>query len=204
MNQDFFGGNKPKDLVCQKCEDKNKCSEAIMDRNINWKRADGNQTEVLYNQWRNQCVFREEVDVLDNLQVLVAYENGVKVSYLECHYTHDDNREYIFIGTKGKLKLDDANDIITVELKHGMYNRKEKITFENLQSGEGQGGGDKYILDDFINALSTGQQPNAGGEEGFESIESGLVAYSAITNCEIVTLPHINQYEKTILLNRNN
>ncbi len=187
-SQDFFGGNKPNDLVCQNCEDKNKCSEAIVDRNINWKKVDGNQTEVLYNQWRNQCVFREEVDVLDNHQVLLEYENGVKVSYLECHYTPDDNREYIFIGTKGKLKLDDVNDIITVELRHGMYDRKEKITFENLQSGEGHGGGDKYILDDFIYALSTGQQPNAGGEAGFEAIEAGLVAHNAINDCEIFTI----------------
>lgn len=179
-SQDFFGGNKPNDLVCQKCEDRNKCSEAIVDRNINWKRPDGKQTEVLYNQWRNQCVFREEVDVLDNHQVLLEYENGVKVSYLECHYTPDDNREYIFIGTKGKLKLDDANDIITVELRHGMRNRKEKITYENLQSGEGHGGGDKHILDDFIYALSTGKQPAASGEEGLEAIQTGIVAHNAI------------------------
>jgi predicted dehydrogenase len=179
-SQDFFGGNKPNDLVCHKCEDRNKCSEGTIDRTINWKRPDGKQAEVLYNQWRNKCVFREEVDVLDNHQVLLEYENGVKVSYLECHYTPDDNREYIFIGTKGKLKLDDANDSITVELRNGMYNRKEKITFENLQSGEGHGGGDKYILDDFISALGTGKQPSASGEEGLEAIQAGLVAHKAI------------------------
>ncbi len=184
-SQDFFGGNKPNDLVCQKCEERNNCSEAIQDRNISWKRPDGNQTEVLYNQWRNQCVYREEVDVLDNHQVMLEYENGVKVSYLECHYTPDDNREYIFIGTKGKLKLDDANDCITVQLRNGMYDRKEKITYENLQLSEGHGGGDKYILDDFVYALRTGKQPNAGGEAGYEAIQAGLVAHQAIRDCEI-------------------
>lgn len=187
-SRDFFGGNKPNELVCQNCEEKSKCSEAIMDRNISWKRPDGKQTEVLYNQWRNQCVFREEVDVLDNHQVMLEYENGVKVSYLECHYTPDDNREYIFIGTKGKLKLDDANDEITVQLRNGMYDRKEKISYTNLQSSEGHGGGDKYILDDFVHALRTGEQPNAGGEAGFESIEAGLYAHRAISDGNIINL----------------
>lgn len=184
-SQDFFGGDKPNELVCQNCEERNRCSEAIVDRSISWKRPDGNQAEVLYNQWRNQCVYRKEVDILDNHQVMLEYENGVKVSYLECHYTPDDNREYIFIGTKGKLKLDDANDLITVQLRNGMYDKKEKMTYENLQSSEGHGGGDKFILDDFVYALRTGEQPNAGGEAGYEAIQAGLVAHQAIRDGQI-------------------
>jgi predicted dehydrogenase len=184
-SQDFFGGDKPNELVCQNCEERNRCSEAIQDRSISWRRPDGNQAEVLYNQWRNQCVYRKEVDVLDNHQVMLEYENGVKVSYLECHYTPDDNREYIFIGTKGKLKLDDANDLITVQLRNGMYDKKEKMTYENLQSSEGHGGGDKFILDDFVSALSIGEQPNAGGEAGYEAIQAGLVAHQAIRDGQI-------------------
>jgi predicted dehydrogenase len=187
-SQDFFVGNKPNELVCQNCEERDSCSEAIMDKDISWKRADGKQTEVLYNQWRNRCVYRDEVDVLDNHQVMLEYENGVKVSYLECHYTPDDNREYIFIGTKGKLKLDDANDCITVQLRHGMYDRKEKITYENLQLSEGHGGGDKYILDDFIYALKTGQQPIAGGEAGFAAIQAGLVAHQSIRDGKVIDI----------------
>jgi predicted dehydrogenase len=184
-SQDFFGGDKQNELVCQNCKERYRCSEAIVDRSVSWKRPDGNQTEVLYNQWRNQCVYRKEVDVLDNHQVILEYENGVKVSYLECHYTPDDNREYIFIGTKGKLKLDDANDLITVQLRNGMYDRKEKMTYENLQSSEGHGGGDKFILDDFVYALRTGEQPNAGGEAGYEAIQAGLVAHKAIRDGQI-------------------
>ena len=188
-SQDFFGGNKANELVCQSCEERYRCTEAVQDKNLSWERPDGKQTEVLYNQWRNKCAFREEIDVLDNHQVLLEYENGVKISYLECHYTPDDNREYIFIGTKGKLTLDDAEDLITVELRNGMYDRKEKITYQNLQSSEGHGGGDKYILDDFVYALKTGKQPSAGGEAGLEAIEAGLVSHEAIKEGKI---KHIN------------
>lgn len=179
-SQDVFGGDKPNELVCQGCEERNICSEAIVDRNISWKRPDGKSAEVLYNQWRNKCVYRKEVDVLDNHLLLLQYENEVKVSYMECHYTPEDNREYIFIGTKGKLKFEDAKDLITVQLRRGIYDREEKITYENLQMSEGHGGGDKHIIDDFISALKTGEQPQVGGEAGLQAIEIGITAHEAI------------------------
>lgn len=186
--RDFFGGDKSNELVCEKCEERTSCSEAIRESWMSWKTPNGNNANVLYNIWRNKCAYRQEVDVLDNHHVLLEYENGVKVTYLECHYTPDDNREYIFIGTKGKLKLDDDNDTITVQIRNGMYDRKEKIIYENLQSSEGHGGGDKYILDDFIYALRTGQQPDAGGEAGYYAIEAGLEAHKAIREGEITNL----------------
>lgn len=184
-SRDFFGGDKPNDLECQNCEDRNTCSEAIIDRNISWKRVDGTQTEVLYNQWRNKCAYRKEIDVLDNHQVVLEYENGVKASYMECHYSPEDNREYIFIGTKGKLKLDDASDLMTIQLRNIMYDRKEKITYDNLQSSDGHGGGDQYILEEFIQALDSGKQPSCGGEAGLEAIQAGLIAHESIRDNQI-------------------
>ncbi|GLC31571.1 Gfo/Idh/MocA family protein [Clostridium omnivorum] len=187
-SQDYFGGDKANELVCENCEEKYNCPEATRERIVNWERYDGKKTEVLYNIWRNQCAFRKEIDVLDNHQVILEYTNGAKVSYMECHYTPDDNREYIFIGTKGKLKLDDAKDTITVQLRHSMYDRIETITYTNLQSSEGHGGGDKYIIQDFVDALDTGKQPIAGGEAGLEAILLGLKAHEAIRTGEIQEL----------------
>lgn len=184
-SQDYFRGDKPNELICNNCEEKYNCPEAIRDRIVTWERYDGKKTDVLYNKWRNQCAFRQEVDVLDNHQVILDYQNGVKVSYMECHYTPDDNREYIFIGTKGKLKLDDAKDTITVQLRHSMYDRIETINYTNLQSSEGHGGGDKYILQDFVDALDTGKQPLAGGEAGLQAIIVGLKSHEAIRTGEI-------------------
>lgn len=187
-SRDFFGGEKPNDLTCQKCEERATCSEATRDRIIALQRPDGKSFDIHYNIWRNQCAFRQEIDVQDDHQVIIQYENGVKVSYMECHYTPDDNREYIFIGTKGKIKMDDANNSITVQLRHGMLDRKEIITYTNLQAAEGHGGGDKYILDDFVMALTTGNQPNAGGEAGLEAIRVGLTAHEAIAGDGLVNL----------------
>jgi predicted dehydrogenase len=186
--RDFFGGNKENELVCQNCKERDNCSENIKDSRYNWTAPNESNVDILYNVWRNQCAFRKEIDVLDDHHVLLEYENGVKATYLECHYTPDDNREYIFIGTKGKLKLDDANDLITVQIRNSMYDRNEKIVYQNLQSSEGHGGGDKYILDDFVYALKTGKQPNAGGEAGLEAIEAGLTAHRAIKEGRFIEL----------------
>ena len=185
-SKDFFGGDKPNDLVCQECEERNTCTESIRESRTQWKRYDGKSTEVFYNIWRNQCAFRKEVDVLDNHHVMVEYENGVKVSYTENHYTPDDNREYIFIGTKGKLKLDDAKNTITVQIRNSMHDRREQIVYSNLQSSGGHGGGDTNILDDFANGMSTGKQPNAGGETGLEAITLGLLAHKSINEGTII------------------
>lgn len=187
-SRDFFGGNRPDDLTCQECGERSTCSEAIRERMITLQRPDGKPFDIHYNIWRNKCAFRNEVDVPDNHQVLIRYENGVKVSYMECHYTPDDNREYIFIGTKGKLTMNDAKDTITVQLRHGMHDRKEIVTYSNLQTSEGHGGGDKYILDDFARALSTGLQPNAGGEAGVEAVRVGLTAHEAINGDGLIIL----------------
>lgn len=185
-SRDYFGGDNANSLICEECKEKNTCPEAIKERILTVNKADGKQTDLFYNQWRNSCAFREEIDVFDNHQVLIEYENGIKVSYMECHYTPDDNRQYVFIGTRGKITLDDARDTITVEIRYGMNDRKEIVTYNNLQSAEGHGGGDKQILDDFIYALKEGKQPNASGEAGLEAIEIGLMAHQSIDENRII------------------
>lgn len=187
-SRDLFGGNKPDALTCNKCNEKNKCTEAVSGRYEILRTSDGIEEKVLSNFGRNRCAFRKEIDVLDNHQVIIEYENGVKVSYMECHYTPDDNREYTFIGTKGKLKLDDAANTINVQFRHGMYDRMETLTYSNLQSGEVHGGGDKHILDEFVNALKTGYNPKTGGEEGLEAIKIGIKAHESIRKGEVISL----------------
>jgi hypothetical protein len=61
-----------------------------------------------------------------------------------------------------------------------MYDREEKITFENLQMSEGHGGGDKHIIDDFIYGLKTGKHPKVSGEAGVKAIEICIVAHEVI------------------------
>ena len=83
---DFFGGDRANDTNCNTCSDRRTCSEAQLDPEF------PNLT---------QCAFRKEVCVEDNNIVMMELENGAKAAYLQCHFTPDYHRNYVFIGTEG-------------------------------------------------------------------------------------------------------
>ncbi len=143
----YFGGNMPNGLTCPKCRIKDTCPEFLSGP-------------------RNQCAFRKEIDVNDNHVVIVDYKNGVKASYNECHFTADDNREYIFIGTEGKLWMNDRESTIRVEKR---WKRQPSEEY-NVRAAGGHGGGDEALLDDLVKCVRKGAHPVAGPESGFYSI----------------------------------
>jgi predicted dehydrogenase len=158
-SRDFFGGNEPDDQTCPECAQKYTCRERQPDDHL-----------------RVKCAFRREIDCLDNHLVMIEYANGVKASYNECHYTPDDNREYSFIGTKGKLRLDQRNGKLHLELRHD----RDRIEYVPGGQEGGHGGGDQRLLEDFARALDEGVQPLTGVEQGLEAIRVGLLAHESI------------------------
>jgi predicted dehydrogenase len=161
-SRDVMGGNEPNDLTCPKCEKRFTCSERMVDGHP-----------------RVKCAFRQEVDCLDNHLVQILYANGIKASYNECHYTPDDNREYSFIGTKGKIVLNDADGKLYIKTRNtAAY--KESMTFTPGTIDSGHGGGDSRLLVDLANALDHQTQPLAGVEAGLQAIRVGLLAHESI------------------------
>jgi predicted dehydrogenase len=161
-SQDVFGGNKPNTLTCPECSEKYTCPESLPN-----------------NAPRVQCVFRKEVDCLDNHIVLMQFANGVKATYTECHYTPDNNREYIFVGTKGKLKLDDNLGKLFI------YTRPKALMIDKMeyQPGSivgGHGGGDPKLFFDLAEAIDKRTQPLASVQAGLDAIRVGLLAHKSI------------------------
>ena len=64
---DFYGGDKPNNLTCPECPEKDTCTEAQL----------GNMS---------QCVFRKEVNVEDNTVMIMELENGIGASYEQCNF----------------------------------------------------------------------------------------------------------------------
>jgi predicted dehydrogenase len=150
----YFGGTMPDTLVCPECAVRRTCPEF--------------QTGP-----RTQCAFRREIDVHDNHTVIIDYENGVKASYNECHFTPDDNREYMFIGTEGKLYLNWARKWIRLEPRWG----RQPVREYRASMHGGHGGGDEALLKDLARCVRRGGEPVAGPESGYFSI---LVAEGAV------------------------
>ncbi|HUW55066.1 MAG TPA: Gfo/Idh/MocA family oxidoreductase [Planctomycetota bacterium] len=161
----YFGGTKPNTLVCPECDLKRTCPEF--------------QTGP-----RQQCAFRREIDVDDNHVVIVRYENGVVASYNECHFTPDDNREYTFIGTEGKLYMNGAENWIRVQKRHD----KGPISEFRMHALGGHGGGDDRLLEDLAKCVRGKGEPVAGAGSGYLSILVADGAARSIRQGKVVDL----------------
>ena len=161
---DFFGGDKPNDLRCPDCPDKKTCWEYDTTR-------------------RNQCCFRQEVDVEDNNVMIMQLDNGMKCSYLQCHFTPDYHRNYTIIGTEGRIENSEPDMKVWVKTRRSdswreLADREYKIK----AAVGGHGGADPVICDDFLDMVIDGTEPLATPEAGRMSVAAGCAGAESMRN----------------------
>ena len=153
---DFFGGDKPDDLTCDRCSDVRTCTEA--------------QPESP----RRQCAFRREVDVEDNNVMILELEGGIKASYLQCHFTPDYHRNYTFIGTEGRVENSEPEMRVWVKTRRSnSYRELADRTYDVKPSAGGHGGADPVICEDFLDMVLDGKEPIATPLAGRMSVAAG-------------------------------
>lgn len=146
---DYYGGDKPDDLRCSECPDQNECVEyAYSDRKANKM---------------DMCVFRKEVDVEDNSTIMMELDDGIKATYMQCHYTPDYCRNYTFIGTEGRVEnLDDSSKVIVKTRKQSKKWKNLADRVYEVKPAEGShGGADPVICEDFLDMVIEGRKPIA-------------------------------------------
>ncbi len=165
---DFYGGNMPDELLCGECPESENCPEA--------------QAESPPR--RQYCAFRKEIDVEDNNVVILQLENGVKASYLQCHFTPDYFRNYTFIGTEGRMEnLDDSKKIIVKMRSRTRKWKNYSDRIHEIKPAEGgHGGADPLICGDFIDMIVNNTEPTATPEAGRMSVAAGYAATLSIRN----------------------
>ena len=171
---DFYGGNKPNDLECPACPEKDICTE-FNDTNYD-----------------TQCVFRKEVDVEDNSTVIMELENGIKATYSQCHFAPDYFRNYTFIGTEGRVENLDDQFKVTVLTRNQSKKSKNlsNRTYDVKPAEGGHGGADPVICRDFIDMLTTGKEPVATPVAGRMSVAVGCAATESMrAGGKVVEIP---------------
>jgi predicted dehydrogenase len=162
---DFFGGDKPNDLRCSDCEDIDTCPDPYAV------------------DTRQQCAFRQEVDVEDHDMLLMDLEGGIKAAYLQCQYTPDYRRNYCLIGTKGRMECKDLVGDVTVLTRRGNSAEFLSDRTYHVKPAEGtHAGADPVIADDFVQMLLSGKEPIATPLAGRMSVAVGVKGAESLRN----------------------
>ncbi len=178
---DVFGGDAPNDKRCRSCDDRADCayyvaSEFTMDYG-----------QVLRDN-DDLCVYAQECDTHDNSVVSVWYDNGAKMSYLECHFTPDYSREFTLIGTKGRMVGFYNNEQeFRIEVTYRHSSRRDLIYPEKRPGGHG--GGDPRIQDEFLRLVHAGAPACPGVLGARNSAAIAIASHDAILRGAPVMIP---------------
>ncbi|MFK7696029.1 Gfo/Idh/MocA family protein [Paenibacillus sp. HJGM_3] len=181
---DVFGGREPNDKRCRDCADQNSCPYYV-DINRGVKMDYGG---ILLKD--DLCVYAQECDVHDNSIVVIDYDNGVRVSYTECHFTPEYTREFTFTGTKGKiygLYNNEQDYKITVQKRH----TRELNTYYPERRTGGHGGGDLSIVNTFVDLVKKGEPTMPGVWGARDSAAIALAAEQSAESGLPVTIPRL-------------
>ena len=161
---DKFGGDKPNDLHCPTCDIRKTCHEADFSN-------------------LNQCCFRQEVDIEDNNVMIMQLANGIKASYLQCHFTPDYHRNYVFIGTEGRMENYEPDNKVWVKMRRAdSWKELSDRTYDVKKAVGGHGGGDPVITEEFLDMVLEGREPVATPIDGRMSVAAGCAAAHSMRN----------------------
>lgn len=178
-SQDYFGGYLDNRLTCSTCPERETCPEAMP--------AD---------HPRQQCAFRRDVDIEDNHVVILNLENGVQAAYLQCHFTPEYLRNYVLIGTKGRLEANvEREELWMIERPNQAAWQREpvRVDFPLADTDGGHGGADPRIAQAFLDAVLRDVPPVSHPLAGRMSVAVGCEATQSIREGGVRTIPQAPQ-----------
>ncbi|MCF7838604.1 MAG: Gfo/Idh/MocA family oxidoreductase [Candidatus Marinimicrobia bacterium] len=138
------------------------------------------------NHWppMEQKDFNPVIDVEDLSMINMQLANGVQASYMQCHFTPDDCRNYTIIGTRGRIEnYGDHQEGATIELwddRKGGFRLHGDATFRTSPGQGGHGGSDPAIVRSFFAALRGQGTPNSTPQAARYSVATGCLGADSI------------------------
>jgi predicted dehydrogenase len=205
---EFYGKNNPfRGDKCRGCPHKNKCE-------FYWDITENERLVKLYVEnekydgyIRDNCLWREEIDIFDKMAVQIKYANNVQVSYSLTTYSPFEGFRLAFNGKKGRLETwegipwleqeqEDQSTIYEKEMEHEAHardkNKYHEISIHNYFEEykqirlpyirSGHWGGDKIMHDLIFKGIEMpkGYHHLAGTRDGAMSILIGVAARKSI------------------------
>lgn len=186
---------------CRPCPHKDKCQ-------FHWDITSSEVLTKLYadneehdGYLRDGCVWREEIDIYDKMNVSIKYANDVTVSYSLTTYSPYEGYRIAFNGTSGRLEAWikerqpwDSEDYDELRLTKN-FGETELIKIPH--AGGGHGGGDTRLKDKiFLNPdMEDPYRQSAGTRDGAMSILVGIAARNSIETGKSVNIGELTDLQ---------
>ncbi len=130
--------------------------------------------------------FSPVIDVEDHNMILMQLENGAQATYMQCHYSPDAERNYTFIGTKGRVEnIGDSGDCqVHVWTRRGPRSTPD-IVYNLKPASGGHGGADVPIMDNFLDFVTKNAPTNANPVGARDAVAVGVLAHNSMRNGNI-------------------
>ncbi|MBE6390268.1 MAG: Gfo/Idh/MocA family oxidoreductase [Lentisphaerae bacterium] len=130
-----------------------------------------------------QSGFSPVIDVEDHNMILMQLDNGTQATYMQCHYTPDAERNYTFIGTKGRVENigDSGKCEIHVWTKRGPRETPDMVWHLKPSTGT-HGGADGPIVDNFLDFVANGVKTNVNPVAARNSVAAGVLGHYSMRN----------------------
>lgn len=127
--------------------------------------------------------FSPVIDVEDHNMILMQLKSGAQATYMQCHYSPDAERNYTFIGTKGRVEnIGDHDDAqVHVWTRRGSRTAPDIVYHIRTKQG-GHGGSDPVIIRNFLDFISQGTPTNANPVAARDAVAVGVLGHESMRN----------------------
>lgn len=170
----IFGGDKPFDLRCTRCDETETCMESPANLELRGDGGGGMQwdainPDVRFDHW---CAFSKGIRNQDCGSAIVQYENGVHVSYSQNFVVRRaaGKRGSTVIGYKGTLSFDFDGNLRVVD------HHRDCVEEMYISEDDSHAGGDPKLLRAFMDVIFGLAPSSAPLSSGTLSAEMSLAA----------------------------
>ena len=109
---------------------------------------------------------------------MMQLDNGAQACYMQCHYAPDAERNYTFIGTKGRVENigDHAKCEIHVWTTRGPRETPD-IIYKLKPVEGGHGGADPCTVQSFLDFVRDGKRPNTIPTAARDAVAAGVLGH---------------------------
>ena len=141
-----------------------------------------------------RCVWHCDNNVVDHQTVIIEFQNGVTATHTLTGATSKPSRTVHIIGTKGEIEGNMSDGTLVLRKPDLKIEYTEKIIDIDVK-GDGHGGGDARLTDDFISVMS-GEQPSISTTSLEDSLYGHMIGFEADRAMNESTIAKIPEFMK--------